>query len=298
MDDFTKVVPGHGYIWLTIWFSLNIGLTIMNKSFFAFWDFGYPVTLSSVHMLFTCVFSYVLINRVGIQRKQLNTDQNMKLVLFSLLFTMNIVVGNIGIRFVSVSLVQVIRSLIPGITMLLSFLILAKTYEKKYLYSVVLVCIGVCIASFSEANIHSGGLFMVFLVCLLSSSKTVVTQKFMQGKMKFHPFDLINRLSFFAFFQMFAISIALGETSSIVDEYFGAGKEESDPQTMLCLLAMNGIMAFSLNVSNFITTKKTSALTVTVAGNVKHATTIVFSILTFKNEVGMWNIIGIVCLHF
>lgn len=41
------------------------------------------------------------------------------------------------------------------------------------------------------------------------------------------------------------------------------------------MLLLNGLMAFFLNYANFQTTQQTSALTVTVAGNVKHMLTII-----------------------
>ena len=41
-----------------------------------------------------------------------------------------------------------------------------------------------------------------------------------------------------------------------------------------------------------MTTKMTSALTVTVAGNVKHIATIVISIILFSNPVSMMNALG------
>lgn len=60
---------------------------------------------------------------------------------------------------------------------------------------------------------------------------------------------------------------------------------------MLNLLA-NGLIAFLLNISNFITTKKTSALTITIAGNVKHVATIVASVIIFKNPISLLNGFG------
>jgi uncharacterized membrane protein len=51
-------------------------------------------------------------------------------------------------------------------------------------------------------------------------------------------------------------------------------------------------MAFFLNWCNFMTTQKTSALTVTVAGNVKHVTTIMFSIIIFNNPISFLNAVG------
>ena len=55
---------------------------------------------------------------------------------------------------------------------------------------------------------------------------------------------------------------------------------------------MNGMMAFFLNWCNFMTTKMTSALTVTVAGNVKHIATIIFAIIIFNTPISFMNAFG------
>ena len=59
-------------------------------------------------------------------------------MLFSLLFLSNIVVGNASLRFISVSFVQIVRSIIPGVTMVLSYVLLKKTYANIVIYSLVL----------------------------------------------------------------------------------------------------------------------------------------------------------------
>ncbi|XP_050381712.1 probable sugar phosphate/phosphate translocator At3g10290 isoform X2 [Argentina anserina] len=59
---------------------------------------------------------------------------------------------------------------------------------------------------------------------------------------------------------------------------------------MWLLLLVNSVMAYSANLSNFLVTKHTSALTLQVLGNAKGAVAVVISILLFKNPV---TVIGI-----
>ena len=46
-------ISNSGLFWLTCWFLLNIGLTLMNKSLFQFGKFNFPLALSLVHMIFS-----------------------------------------------------------------------------------------------------------------------------------------------------------------------------------------------------------------------------------------------------
>jgi uncharacterized membrane protein len=64
------------------------------------------------------------------------------------------------------------------------------------------------------------------------------------------------------------------------------------------MILLNGVMAFYLNYCNFMTNKKTSALTITVAGNVKHVLTILISVMIFQNPISYLNIIGTIVTIF
>ncbi|KNA25606.1 hypothetical protein SOVF_005070 [Spinacia oleracea] len=59
---------------------------------------------------------------------------------------------------------------------------------------------------------------------------------------------------------------------------------------MLITLILNSLMAYGANLSNFLVTKYTSALTLQVLGNAKGAVAVVISILIFQNPV---TVIGI-----
>lgn len=67
--------------------------------------------------------------------------------------------GNVGIHYTSVAMSQVIRASIPGITMILSYIFLGKTYTKEHLLTITTVVIGVCLATY-------GGTFFVFVLFL------------------------------------------------------------------------------------------------------------------------------------
>ena len=55
---------------------------------------------------------------------------------------------------------------------------------------------------------------------------------------------------------------------------------------------LNCVIAFSVNLTNFLVTKCTSPLTLQVLGNAKGAVAVVISILIFKNPVSSAGMVG------
>ena len=78
-------------------------------------------------------------------------------------------------------------------------------------------------------------------------------------------------------------------------EFSGAVKYVTDEMTTReCgILVLNGAIAFALNVISFTANKKTGALTMTVAANVKQILTIVLSIMFWGLKVSSVNAFGI-----
>lgn len=277
-----------GFFWLGWWFALNVGLTLMNKSFFAVYGFKFPIALSLVHMLLSSICSLGTLSYLNITQQTFQKKDQVSLMAFSVLFCANIMTGNLALNFVSVSLVQVVRSTIPGITMFLSMIILGKQYDRTYYYTISMVVFGVAIASLGEVEFHAIGFVWTVTVCFLSSLKSVMTAKFLVGSLKLHEFDLLQRMSTYAIPQLTLASL-LFETEGIRLWW-----RENGTLQFLFILTFNGFMAFLLNWCNFMTTKKTSALTVTVAGNVKHIVTIALSIMVFSTPLSFMNGLGII----
>lgn len=170
---------------------------------------------------------------------------------------------------------------------------------------------GVAFATFGDYNYTAMGFILTVLGTVLAAIKTVVTNRVQVGRLKLHPLDLLLRMSPLAFIQTMLYSYATGEME-LVQEYF----QTNLTTTAFFALLLNGIIAFFLNVVSFTANKKTSALTMTVAGkwiesvlywdvmraftcacvcigNVKQVLSIVLAVIIFDLSITATNGLGI-----
>ena len=93
--------------WLVLYFFFNLSLTLYNKVVLV--HFPYPYTVTALHALCGTIGGWSLLARGFFVQKRLSTSDNMALVMFSVLYAMNIAISN-----VSLNLVTVPVSLLPG----------------------------------------------------------------------------------------------------------------------------------------------------------------------------------------
>lgn len=132
------------------------------------------------------------------------------------------------------------------------------------------------------------GFVLTVLGTVLAAIKTVVTNRVQVGRLKLHPLDLLLRMSPLAFIQTMIYSYVTGEMTEVVE--FCQTKLTF---SVILALLINGIIAFFLNVVSFTANKKTSALTMTVAGNVKQVLSIVLAVMIFNLNITFMNLTGI-----
>lgn len=101
----------------------NIGVTLLNKAAFAKVDFKYPFFLSSIHMFCNYLGSQYIFWSLGrskdaasslvtqllgsIQRQTLDASGKKTILAFSVIFSLNIAIGNVSLKHVSVNFNQV-----------------------------------------------------------------------------------------------------------------------------------------------------------------------------------------------
>lgn len=283
----------------------NVGVTLLNKAAFATVDFHYPYFLSFVHMVCNSLGSQfvfrsmaydkefgrtgVFQNLLGnIVRKDLDNAGQKLIIAFSVIFSLNIAIGNVSLRYVSVNFNQVMRSLVPAITIIMG-LLMRKHISRKRILAVAPVVVGVAMACFGDMTYTALGFFYTACCVLLAALKVVASGEMLTGSLKLHPVDLLGHMAPLAMVQCIALSFATGEINSIV-----ARTDLYDSYYPMAVVIMSGIFSFSLNISSLMANKLTSPLTLCIAANVKQVLMIAVSTIVFATPISPLNGSGIV----
>lgn len=149
--------------------------------------------------------------------------------------------------------------------------------------------LGVGFATCDEYKFTYIGFFLTVLGAVLASIKTIVTNRVQVGRLKLNPLDLLFRMSPLAFIQCIFYAYVTGELDR-VSEF----ATDNITINLASGLFLNGVIAFALNIVSFTANKKTSALTMTVAGNVKQVLSIVLSVIIFDYAITSTNSFGII----
>jgi len=129
----------------------NIAVTMLNKAVFAKVDFKYPYALSSIHMACNIIGAqlYFMFAR-GQKPKVLEPASRKSILAFSVIFSLNIAIGNSSLQLVSVNFNQVARSLVPVLVMFISIFYFRRTYSDDRKWAVVPIVIGVATAFYGD----------------------------------------------------------------------------------------------------------------------------------------------------
>jgi len=255
-----------------LWMANNVGVTLLNKAAFATVDFHYPYFLSFVHMVCNSLGSQMvfmslkydkatghtgLFQRLlgNIERKDLESTGKRSIIAFSVIFSLNIAIGNVSLRHVSVNFNQVMRSLVPAITIIMG-LILGKHISSNRIVSVIPVIAGVAMAVWGDMTFTALGFFYTCSCIVLAALKVVASGEMLTGSLKLHPVDLLGHMAPLAMIQCIVLSFFTGEIHSIL-----LRPEIYSNLRVIGVVVLSGILSFSLNICSLMANKMTSPLT-------------------------------------
>jgi Triose-phosphate Transporter family len=294
--------------WLFFWMANNILVTILNKAAFAKVDFKYPYALSTIHMACNIIGAQIffLFSRTT-KPKQIEASSRKSIFLFSIIFSLNIAIGNISLRWVSVNFNQVCRSLVPVVVMVISMTYYSKVFSLNRKWAIVPIVFGVALTFYGDMTFTNIGATYTMLCVLFAALKAILSGELLTGDLKLHPIDLLLKMCPLALveigifavlsgtsvtesltFSPFFIMLFTGEVYEIMSKWRALASSAA-PQVVL----LSGILSFSLNVTSFIANKITSPLTLCIAANVKQVLLVCFGTLYFGDEVSLINGLGI-----
>ncbi|KAK3393969.1 TPT-domain-containing protein [Podospora didyma] len=273
--------------YLAVYFMCNISLTIYNKMILG--KFGYPWMLTALHAGSASIGCYILLMRGHFTLTKLSVQQSSVLMLFSVLFTINIATSNVSLHMVSIPFHQIMRSTCPFFAVLVYRFRYKRTYSNDTYLSLVPIVFGVGLATYGDYYFTMAGFFLTLLGVLLAVVKTIATNRIMTGALALSPLETLLRLSPLAFLQAVLCAALSGEFANF------RAANPGGPSRMLALALLgNGMLAFLLNVSSFSTNKIAGALTMTVCGNIKQCLTVLLGIALFGVKVGLLNGLGMI----
>lgn len=251
---------------LVLYFTLNLALTLQNKSLL--FTFPFPCTLSALHALCSFAGCSLLPVRSG----QLPLRTKLVLVAFSVLYTVNIAVSNLSLGLVTVPFHQVVRASTPIFTLLFSTVILHTDCSSAKLVALLPVVAGVAFATYGDYYFTTYGFMLTLLGTVLAALKTVYTNQLQTAHQNpLNPVDMLRFVSPLAFLQALVVAHGSGELSRAYETLTGPDGPYFD-------LLFNGTTAFALNVLSFSANRRVGALSMTVAG-----TSLPSKVQQFKN---------------
>lgn len=272
------------------WYLSNIGVLLLNKYLLSFYGYRYPIFLTMLHMLSCAGYSVVAIEWLEVVPRQhiLSRRQFFKIFALSAIFCFSVVCGNTSLRYLPVSFNQAIGATTPFFTAIFAFVITCKKESGEVYLALLPVVFGIVLASNSEPLFHLFG----FLVCVGSTAGRAL-KSVVQGLLLTSEAEKLHSMNLLLYMAPMAALILLPFTLYIEGNVLAITLEKAKTDSFIVFLLIgNATVAYLVNLTNFLVTKHTSALTLQVLGNAKAAVAAIVSVLIFRNPVTVMGMAG------
>ena len=186
----------------------------------------------------------------------------------------------------------------------MGMVILRKKEHWRVWASLTPVILGGMVTAGAEPTFHAKGLALVLASMVARATKSCLQELLLssaeseEALVKAASRPTIGKVRFVEFVAMDEFNVRVHVASASV-EFEGvcaikaalrSAYEENDLAWALCA---NCAGAFLVNISQFLVTQHVGALSMQVLGNVKTIVTVVFSVVIFKNVVGLRSMLGL-----
>ncbi|ODQ63540.1 TPT-domain-containing protein [Nadsonia fulvescens var. elongata DSM 6958] len=286
-------------MWILAWFFFSISLSLYNKWMFSpgKLDFHFPILTTSYHQVIQTILSLLTVLVVPSLRPQSDQllsfkDYLIKIGPCALSSSGDIGLGNTSLLFISLTFYTMVKSSSLLFVLLFSFLFRLETPTLKLCMIIAVLTFGVILMVTGETQFDFLGFLLVLGAAMFSGLRWALTHiLLLNNSSTKNPFTTILHISpimAIVLFSMGAIVEGLGaflRAPLFVQKGVWKG---------LGMITIPGVFAYCMTVAEFALLKRTSVITLSVAGILKEVLTIVYSILVFGDKLTLLNVAGLV----
>ncbi|CAL0310934.1 unnamed protein product [Lupinus luteus] len=273
-----------------MWYTFSLFLTLFNKSLLGdhMGKFPAPFLMNTVHFVMQAVLSK-LITWFWSHKFDTNVvmswkDYFLRVVPTALGTAMDVNLSNASLVFISVTFATMCKSAAPIFLLLFAFAFRLETPSFKLSGIIFIISVGILLTVAKETEFEFWGFTLVMLAAVMSGFRWCMTQILLQKE----AYGLKNPLTLMSYVSpIMAVVTALLSLALDPWDEFRENKYFDNLQhlTRSCLLMLfGGTLAFLMVLTEYVLVSVTSAVTVTIAGVVKEAVTILVAVLYFHDE--------------
>ncbi|KAK9150610.1 hypothetical protein Syun_008919 [Stephania yunnanensis] len=275
---------------ILIWYTFSTFLTLYNKTLLGdkLGKFPAPLLMNTFHFVLQAVLSKAITwywsQRYQPSVKMTWRDYFMRVVPTALGTALDINLSNASLVFISVTFATMCKSGSPIFLLLFAFAFRLETPSFKLLGIIVIISAGVLLTVAKEAEFEIWGFIFVMLASVMSGFRWSMTQILLQKE----AYGLHNPITLMSYVTP-VMAVATALLSLILDPWheFKQNNYFNSSWHVLrsCLLMfVGGTLAFFMVLTEYILVSATSAVTVTIAGVVKEAVTILVAVFYFHDQ--------------
>nr|XP_016450458.1 PREDICTED: probable sugar phosphate/phosphate translocator At1g06470 [Nicotiana tabacum] len=292
------------FFFILVWYSVSLFLTLYNKTLLGdhLGKFPAPLLMNTVHFAMQAVLSKAITgfwsHRFQPTVMMSWRDYSLRVVPTALTTAMDVNLSNASLVFISVTFATMCKSASPIFLLFFAFAFRLESPSLKLLGVILIISVGILFTVAKETEFQFWGFVFVMLAAVMSGFRWTMTQILLQKEV----YGLKNPLTLMSYVTpVMALSTAV--LSLIFDPWyeFGSTKyfDSSWHIARSCLLMLfGGTLAFFMVLTEYILVSITSAVTVTIAGVVKEAVTILVAVFYFHDEFTWMKGLGLMTIMF
>ncbi|KAK9051243.1 hypothetical protein SSX86_027870 [Deinandra increscens subsp. villosa] len=289
---------------ILVWYTFSTFLTLYNKTLLGddLGRFPAPLLMNTIHFGMQAVFSKAIIYFWSERFQSTVTmswkDYFMRVVPTAIGTALDINLSNASLVFISVTFATMCKSAAPIFLLIFAFAFRLESPSFKLLGIMLVISVGVLLTVARETEFDLWGFIFVMLAAVMSGFRWSMTQILLQKEV----YGLKNPLTLMSY--VTPVMALLTAFLSLLMDPWGEFRTSSyfDNSWHImrsCLLMLfGGTLAFFMVLTEYILVSVTSAVTVTIAGIVKEAVTILVAVFYFHDEFTWLKGAGLVTIMF